>query len=110
MDDRRRTSDAERGPMDNIFAAARRSSTSIVDRSAPYIRASELGDYAFCAHAWWLRRIEGVEPQDRGPLQVGEAWHAGHGRRVWLGGVVQAVAVLIVVVVVLTAIAGGLGR
>jgi hypothetical protein len=29
---------------------------------------------------------------------------------VWLGGVVQAVAVLIVVVVVLTAIAGGLGR
>lgn len=74
-----------------------------------YIRASELSDYAFCARAWWLRRIEGVEPEDDRALLAGEAWHSGHGRRVWLAGVLQGAAVLVVLAAVAAALASGVG-
>lgn len=46
------------------------------------IRASEVGEYVYCARAWWLRR-EGVE-QTRGheARAAGTAWHREHGRGV----------------------------
>ena len=46
------------------------------------IRASEVGEYVYCARAWWLRR-EGVE-QTRGheARAAGTAWHTEHGRDV----------------------------
>jgi len=46
------------------------------------IRASEVGEYVYCARAWWLRR-EGVE-QTRGreAREAGTAWHMEHGRGV----------------------------
>jgi CRISPR/Cas system-associated exonuclease Cas4 (RecB family) len=46
------------------------------------IRASALGEYVFCARAWWLR-VEGFEPT-RGARarEAGRRWHEGHGRRV----------------------------
>lgn len=46
------------------------------------IRASEVGEYVYCARAWRLRR-EGVE-QTRGHAAraAGTAWHAEHGREV----------------------------
>ena len=46
------------------------------------IRASEVGEYVYCARAWWLRR-EGVE-QTRGheARAAGTAWHLEHGRGV----------------------------
>lgn len=46
------------------------------------IRASEVGEYVYCARAWWLRR-EGVE-QTRGreAREAGTVWHIEHGRGV----------------------------
>jgi CRISPR/Cas system-associated exonuclease Cas4 (RecB family) len=46
------------------------------------IRASEVGEYVYCARAWWLRR-EGAE-QTRGheARAAGTAWHLEHGRGV----------------------------
>ena len=46
------------------------------------IRASEVGEYVYCARAWRLRR-EGVE-QTRGheARAAGTAWHTEHGRDV----------------------------
>ena len=46
------------------------------------IRASEVGEYVYCARAWWLRRA-GVE-QTRGheARATGTAWHEEHGRNV----------------------------
>ncbi|HYJ48263.1 MAG TPA: hypothetical protein VEV81_16740 [Pyrinomonadaceae bacterium] len=45
-----------------------------------FIRASEVGEYVFCARAWWLR-IEGHEPTfGQEAREAGERWHRGHGR------------------------------
>jgi len=46
------------------------------------IRASEVGQYVYCARAWWLQRVQGYEPQDRRPLEAGLALHRQHGRAV----------------------------
>ncbi len=72
-----------------------------------YIRASELSEYAFCAQAWWLHRVKGVEPDDDGQLWAGEVWHANHGRRVWLAGVLQGAAILVVLASLALALLGG---
>ena len=47
-----------------------------------YVRASALGEYVFCARAWWLRR-EGVRPTRGGEARAaGTRWHESHGRSV----------------------------
>ena len=47
-----------------------------------YVRASALGEYVFCARAWWLRR-EGVKPTRGGEARAaGTRWHEAHGRSV----------------------------
>lgn len=46
------------------------------------IRASEVGEYAFCARAWRLR-VEGVDAGGSGEARAaGTAWHRRHGRGV----------------------------
>jgi CRISPR/Cas system-associated exonuclease Cas4 (RecB family) len=47
------------------------------------IRASEVGEYVFCARAWRLR-LEGHEPHVKGraAMEAGERWHREHGRSV----------------------------
>lgn len=45
------------------------------------IRASEVGRYGYCARAWWLQYIQGVEPENRVALEQGLQAHAAHGRR-----------------------------
>jgi hypothetical protein len=44
------------------------------------IRASEVGEYLYCARAWRLRR-DGVEPTaaGRARLEAGTRWHLEHG-------------------------------
>ena len=46
------------------------------------IRASEIGEYVFCARAWRLR-VEGVEASGWGEARErGTTWHREHGRGV----------------------------
>ena len=45
------------------------------------IRASELGQYAYCARAWWLGRVLGYRPANLERLAAGEAAHVQHGRK-----------------------------
>ena len=59
------------------------------------IRASEVGAYAYCAHAWWLGGVEGVRPQNRSHLRAGRAVHERHGRQVLLGAVLTRLAYLL---------------
>lgn len=50
-------------------------------RLAP-IRASEVGEYVFCARAWWLRRVLGLEPAGHDRRELGVGLHRRHGRTV----------------------------
>jgi hypothetical protein len=47
----------------------------------PRLRASDLGRYVYCAHAWWLERVQGVAPENLAALETGLQRHAEHGRR-----------------------------
>ena len=48
----------------------------------PIIRASEIGEYVYCARAWWLRRVADLEPGGRERREYGTALHRRHGRAV----------------------------
>jgi CRISPR/Cas system-associated exonuclease Cas4 (RecB family) len=48
----------------------------------PIIRASEVGEYVYCAHAWWLRRVAGLEPAGRERRELGTVLHRRHGQAV----------------------------
>lgn len=52
----------------------------------PVVRASELGQYAYCARAWWLGCVQGVQPSNIQQLRAGTASHARHGAQVALAG------------------------
>jgi hypothetical protein len=56
------------------------------------IRASEVGAFAYCAHAWWLGAVEGFDPEDTDRLDAGRAIHERHGRRVVVSGVLMRLA------------------
>ena len=60
------------------------------------IRASEIGQYDFCAKAWWLGSIEGVSPSNIRQLQAGTAAHAEHGRQVKRASQLQIAAFILV--------------
>lgn len=51
------------------------------------IRASEVGEYVYCARAWWLRRVAGLQPEGQALRAMGSARHAAHGRLVAMSGV-----------------------
>jgi hypothetical protein len=44
----------------------------------PSISASEVGNYTYCARAWWLKRVGRVTPQSS-QLEAGKAAHAAAG-------------------------------
>jgi hypothetical protein len=45
----------------------------------PVIRASELGQYAFCARAWWLGRVKGYRSTNVEAMRQGSQQHRVHG-------------------------------
>jgi hypothetical protein len=61
------------------------------------IRASEIGQYDFCAKAWWLGSIDGVQPSNIRELQAGTAAHEQHGRQVQRASQLQLLATGLVV-------------
>jgi CRISPR/Cas system-associated exonuclease Cas4 (RecB family) len=70
----------------------------------PIIRASEVGEYVYCARAWWLRRVAGLEPAGHERREYGTALHRRHGRAVagsralMLLGIALALAALVLIV------------
>lgn len=49
---------------------------------ARFIRASEVGQYAYCARAWWLGQVKGVPSMHGEEMAAGEAAHLRHGQAV----------------------------
>ncbi len=48
----------------------------------PIVRASELGEYEYCARSWWLHHVAGWETAYPERLERGTQAHAAHGRTV----------------------------
>ena len=45
------------------------------------IRASEIGQYVYCAYAWWLGSVRGIRSSHRREMAVGKVAHWRHGRQ-----------------------------
>ncbi len=46
------------------------------------VRASEIGQYVYCARAWWLGRVLGYRSSHQEAMEAGTAAHERHGRAV----------------------------
>ncbi|MCX7938301.1 MAG: hypothetical protein N2545_02530 [Thermoflexales bacterium] len=51
-------------------------------QSQPWIRASEVGEFTFCARAWWFSRVQGLPSANVEALARGVQAHRHHARRV----------------------------
>jgi type IV secretory pathway TrbF-like protein len=70
-----------------------------------FVRASGMGEYVYCARAWWLRR-EGVRPTRGGESRAaGTRWHEAHGRTVARARRLRAVSVVCVCLALALALA-----
>jgi hypothetical protein len=68
-----------------------------------FISASELGEYAYCRRAWWLRVIKGVTTAEQG-----SRFQAGHGAHHRHGATLLVARALLVAAVIALALALGL--
>lgn len=58
----------------------------------PIIRASEVREYTYCAYAWWLRRAQGLQPDNHDHLARGHKLHARHGATVQASNILLVLA------------------
>ena len=72
------------------------------EEQIPVIRASEIGQYLYCARSWWLGQVRGYRPDNVHELAVGRARHVAHGHAVisyqalrWLGYALLSLALLV---------------
>lgn len=72
-----------------------------------FISASELGEYAYCRRAWWLRAVRGVTTAQQGDRFSGG--HAAHRRHAWSLWWARALAWLSVILIA-AAMAALLGK
>jgi hypothetical protein len=72
-----------------------------VGRQDDIVRASEIGQYAFCARAWWLGRVKGYRSTNVAAMRQGEAFHHRHGRSVTGSHLMQRLAVFLLVLAAL---------
>ena len=72
----------------------------------PIIRASEIGQHAFCARSWWLGRVEGYPSSNVQQMDFGQRSHEMHGRLVAHSHRLQGLALTLLL---LAALAGMLG-
>ena len=60
------------------------------------VTASQVGQYAFCAQAWWLGTVEKREPAHQARLDAGQAMHERHGWNVVLARLARRLAMLLI--------------
>ena len=81
------------------------------ERRDRVIRASEIGQYVYCARAWWLGVVEKREPDNLDLVHTGMAVHEHHGWQVSLSRGLKVLAFALLALSVLALIIWfGLGR
>lgn len=58
------------------------------------VRASEVGEYVFCQHAWWLHVVEGRRSTYVARLTHGTKRHRQHGQRVTVSNILVVAAII----------------
>jgi hypothetical protein len=71
----------------------------------PVIRASDIGQYTYCARAWWLGRVKGEPSANVEAMRRGTATHRLHGRRVERLHLLRRVAFSLIVLAVMALLA-----
>ncbi|MFQ6059505.1 MAG: hypothetical protein ACE5MB_11575 [Anaerolineae bacterium] len=54
----------------------------MAERPGGIIRASEVGQYVYCARAWWLGQVQGYSSEKGEEMRLGQEAHRAHGRMV----------------------------
>lgn len=69
---------------------------------AEWVSASEIGDYLYCSHKYWLVSVQGVRPGNGtgGRLQRGVKEHHWHGVKYDLQRKIRSVAIVLAAAVV----------
>ena len=62
------------------------------------IRASEIGEYLYCARSWWLRRVVGLVPEGAAQRELGVRRHRQHGQAVATSGTLIILGIGLLVV------------
>ena len=73
------------------------------------ITASQVGQYAYCAHAWWLSAVERRAPTDLKAISAGTTAHERHGWRVSLGRGLNRLALILLGLALLALLIAGAG-
>jgi hypothetical protein len=60
------------------------------------VTASQVGQYAFCARAWWLGTVEKREPAHQARLDAGQVAHERHSWNVALARLGRRLALILV--------------
>jgi hypothetical protein len=84
-----------------------------VSQQDPIVRASEIGQYAYCARAWWFARVKGYRSANVAAMGQGTARHGVHGRAVEGYHLLRRLAVALIVLAGLLLVAwllASLGR
>jgi hypothetical protein len=68
------------------------------------VRAGEIGQYAFCARAWWLQRMQGIPSENVREVAAGKVGHRAHGRLVVQADRLRRLALVLLALAVVAAI------
>jgi hypothetical protein len=74
------------------------------------IRASEIGRYVYCAHAWWLGSVRGLPSAHAREMAAGTAAHLRHGLRVRTSLRLNGLAVAVLLLAALVGVIWLAGR
>ena len=72
--------------------------------SYQWIRASEIAEYTYCHHAWWLKQTRGWQSGNNRQLRSGSRYHNRHGNRVRQVSLMRGVAYALLFCVVAYAV------
>jgi hypothetical protein len=78
--------------------------------SGKKVTASQVGQYAYCARAWWLGVVEGHAPADLEPLDRGARSHERHGWRISIARLTRRVGVFILSAAAVSTLVWALGK